>query len=160
MSIGERIRYFRRYTGITQQSLGDIMGFSQKTADVRINQYEAGGRIPKADVIQAIADFFEVSPNALSVPNIDDCVRVMHTFFALEDIYGLRVSEADGEVCLKIDLKHENEDRKLPEHAAIELYTMMRRWKAEAMKLEKGEISKTLYDEWRYNFPKYDCEDM
>ncbi|MCI3006537.1 hypothetical protein LV831_18790 [[Clostridium] innocuum] len=26
----------------------------------------------------------------------------MHTLFTLEDVYGLTVSEADGEVCLKV----------------------------------------------------------
>ena len=27
----------------------------------------------------------------------------MHTLFTLEDIYGLTISEADGEICLKVN---------------------------------------------------------
>ena len=29
----------------------------------------------------------------------------MHTLFTLEDLYGLTVSESDGEICLKVDIK-------------------------------------------------------
>ncbi len=41
-----------------------------------------------------------LSPQALDVPDIDSYIGLMHTLFTLEDIYGLTVSEADGEVCL------------------------------------------------------------
>lgn len=27
----------------------------------------------------------------------------MHTLFALEDIYGIKISDIDGEVCLRLD---------------------------------------------------------
>lgn len=30
-------------------------------------------------------------------------IGLMHTLFTLEDLYGLTVSEADGEVCLKVN---------------------------------------------------------
>ena len=45
----------------------------------------------------------DVSPQALDVPDIDSYIGLMHTLFTLEDIYGLTVSEADGEVCLKVN---------------------------------------------------------
>ena len=42
MAIGERIRFFRNLKGYTQKGLGQLVGFSEKTADIRIAQYEAG----------------------------------------------------------------------------------------------------------------------
>lgn len=72
----------------------------------------------------------------------------MHTLFALEDIYGVTVGEADGEVCLKIS--------KDKGKAADDLLQMLTAWKEQAEKLASGEISREAYDEWRYHYPKYD----
>ena len=45
---------------------------------------------------------FYISPQALDAPDIDSRIGLMHPLFTLEDVYGLTVSEADGEVCLKV----------------------------------------------------------
>lgn len=45
----------------------------------------------------------EVSPAALDVPNIESYVGLMHTLFALEDLYGLKIGNLDGEVCLRLE---------------------------------------------------------
>ena len=66
-------------------------------------QYETGSRTPKADITAALAQVLDVAPEALNVPDIDSYIGLMHTLFALEDIYGITVSEADGEVCLKVN---------------------------------------------------------
>ena len=47
MAIGERIRYFRNKRGMTQKYLGTAVGFPEKSADVRLAQYESGTRSPK-----------------------------------------------------------------------------------------------------------------
>ena len=49
MAIGERIRFIRNLRGMTQKYLGTLVGFSEKTADIRMAQYEAGTRTPKED---------------------------------------------------------------------------------------------------------------
>ena len=103
MAIGERIHFFRTLRGMTQKYLGTIIGFSENTADVRVAQYELGTRTPKADLTVALANALDVSPQALDVPDIDSHIGLMHTLFALEDIYGLTIGEADGEICLKVD---------------------------------------------------------
>ena len=46
-----------------------------------------------------------MSRPSLSVPDIDSYVGLMHTLFTLEDNYGLKISEMDGEVCLKVDVR-------------------------------------------------------
>lgn len=148
MAIGERIHFFRLLRGMTQKYLGTAVGFPEKSADVRLAQYETGTRTPKADLTAALAQVLDVSPQALSVPDIDSYIGLMHTLFTLEDIYGLTVSEADGEVCLKVN-KDKGKD-------AAELLKMLCAWKEQADKLSSEEISREEYDRWRYNYPKYD----
>ena len=74
MAIGERIHFFRLLRGMTQKYLGMSLGFPEKSADVRLAQYETGSRTPKADLTAALAQVLDVSPHALSVPDIDSYV--------------------------------------------------------------------------------------
>ena len=148
MAIGERIHFFRLLRGMTQKYLGTAVGFPEKSADVRLAQYETGTRTPKADLTAALAQVLDVSPQALSVPDIDSYIGLMHTLFTLEDNYGLTVSETDGEVCLKVN-KDKGKD-------AAELLKMLYAWKEQADKLSAEEISREEYDRWRYNYPKFD----
>ena len=62
MAIGERIHFFRILRGMTQKYLGMALGFPEKSADVRLAQYENGSRTPKADLTAALAQILEVSP--------------------------------------------------------------------------------------------------
>ena len=148
MAIGERIHFFRTMRGMTQKYLGIALGFPERSADVRLAQYETGSRKPKADLTAALAQVLNVSPQALDVPDIDSQIGLMHTLFTLEDIYGLTVSEADGEVCLRI-----NKDKG---KAAYDLLQMLSTWKEQADKLSDNEISREEYDHWRYYYPKFD----
>ncbi len=148
MAIGERIHFFRLLRGMTQKYLGTAVGFPERSADVRLAQYETGSRKPKADLTAALAQVLDVSPQALDVPDIDSQIGLMHTLFTLEDVYGLTVSEADGEVCLKVSKDKGKE--------AYELLQMLYAWKEQADKFSAGEISKDDYDRWRYYYPKYD----
>ena len=148
MAIGERIHFFRLLRGMTQKYLGMAVGFPEKSADVRLAQYETGSRTPKADLTAALAQVLDVSPHALSVPDIDSYVGLMHTLFVLEDNYGLKVRKIDGEVCLTVDVR-KNKD-------AARLHEMLSSWREQAAKLEAGEISQEEYDRWRYHYPEFD----
>ena len=148
MAIGERIHFFRIMRGMTQKYLGMLVGFPERSADVRLAQYETGSRKPKAELTAALAQALDVVPQALDIPDIDNYIGLMHTLFALEDNYGLTITEADGEVCLKV-----NKDKS---KNAAELLKMLSAWKEQADKLSTEEISKVEYDQWRYNYPKFD----
>ena len=89
MAISERIHFFRNLRGMTQKYLGLQLGFPDKSADVRMAQYETGSRTPKADITAALAQVLDVAPEALNVPDVDSYIGLMHTLFALEDIYGI-----------------------------------------------------------------------
>jgi transcriptional regulator with XRE-family HTH domain len=146
MAIGERIRYIRNLRNKTQKWLGMAIGFDEKTADVRVAQYESGTRSPKENYIADIAHALNVNPKALDLPDIDSYAGLAHTLFALEDLYGIRIGEIDGEVCLRLD--------KTKRMTYLSMFDMFEAWQQEAERLDKGEISKEEYDDWRYNYPR------
>ena len=147
MAIGERIRFFRNLRGMTQKYLGIQVGFPEKTADIRMAQYESGSRSPKADLTESLANVLGVSPLALSVPDIDSQLGLMHTLFTLEDLYGLKINIVDGEVTLHFDTNNISDPS---------FFKMVTTWAEQAEKLKSGEISKEDYDKWRYRFPEFD----
>ena len=139
MAIGERIHFFRTMRGMTQKYLGMLLGFPEKSADVRLAQYETGARTPKADLTASLANVLGVSPLALSVPDIDSYLGLMHTLFTLEDRYGLTIDELDGEVCLRVNVRHSKDSARLHE--------MLCSWRQAAAQED--------YDRWRYRYPEF-----
>jgi len=148
MAIGERIHFLRILRGMTLKYLGQVVGFPEKTADVRMAQYESGTRTPKAELTKALANALEVSPHALDVPDIDSNIGLMHTLFTLEDLRGLHVAEIDGEVCIKLDKSNGK--------TYHEMSQMLFAWLEQAKKLDTEEITKEEYDRWRYRYPEFD----
>lgn len=145
MAIGERIHFLRNLRGMTLRYLGTLAGFPEKTADVRMAQYESGVRTPKADLTKKLADALVVAPEALNVPEIDTYNGLMHTLFAIEDIYGLKIGEIEGEVCIRIDRENGIQFDKMLNYLSA--------WQEQRAKYEAGEISKEDYDQWRYTYP-------
>lgn len=103
MAIGQRIQFFRNRKGMTRKQFGEILGFPGKTSDVRMAQYESEARVPKHDLVKEMTHILDVSTHALTVPDIDNYIGLMHTFFALEDMYGLKIGEVGGKVVLRLD---------------------------------------------------------
>ena len=148
MAIGERIRFFRNLRGMTQKYLGQVVGFPKKTADIRMAQYESGSRTPKAELTESLAGALGVSPLALSVPDIDSYLGLMHTLFTLEDRYGLTVDTGENGVSLRVDPRKGRD--------AAELFKMLTAWAEQSEKYHNGDINRDEYDKWRYNYPKFD----
>ncbi len=57
----ERLKELRKEKGLKQQDLADEISVSKST----IGMYEVGKRIPPSDVLEKIADFFEVTTDYL-----------------------------------------------------------------------------------------------
>jgi hypothetical protein len=74
----------------------------------------------------------------------------MHTLFAVEDLYGLRIGEIEGELCLRLD--------KSKGTTYLSMFDMFHAWQEQAAKLDAGEITKEEYDQWRYTYPKMETE--
>ena len=143
MTLGSRIRDFRRKAGMTQRELGIAVGFSPLTADVRIAQYENGGRKPKTGILGNLAAVFGISTAALNVPNIENRATLMQTLFALEDRYKLKPIRIYGETFLCVDALNGFEGEGLND--------LLDEWQRQLAKLERDEITQAEYDHWRYN---------
>lgn len=148
MATGERIHFFRNLRGMTQKYLGLMVGFPERSADIRLAQYESETRTPKAEITEKLASVLDVSPKAIDLPDIDSYIGLMHTFFALEDRYGLKIGEIDGELCLRLDKTKGTEYQNM--------FEMLYSWRQVSAKLEAGEITKEEYDQWRYKYPDFD----
>lgn len=148
-NIGERISFFRRLHNYTQKELGKLLGFSDKTCDVRVAQYESGDRVPKEDMLKKIAAIFGISPYALNIPNIRTWASRMHIFFAMEDKYGAEITKINDEYYLRIEKAY-------PEHPTITgvRNAVLQEWVDMYTALQEGKITKSEYDYWRYNYPQ------
>lgn len=68
----------------------------------------------------------------------------MHTLFALEDLYGIKIDEVDGEPVIRLNTNSREFSK---------MFDMFKAWQKEAEKWRNGEITKEDYDQWRYRYP-------
>ena len=88
MSVGNRIRYARKYRKYTQARLAIEIGSKQNTPHTRIAQYEGEYHNPTNDTLREIAEVLNVNPkyfNKYDPYELDDVMRI---FFELERLYG------------------------------------------------------------------------
>jgi len=145
MTIGEKLKKFRTAHELSQKQLAIMSGMSEPA----IRNYELGNRTPNAKQIDKISGALGISSFALANPDIESYLGVMHSLFALEDMYGLHIDEIDGTMCLRLD-KHNR--------SSHELLTRFNEWKSESEKLRNEEITKNEYDAWRYSYPRIEVE--
>ena len=86
MTLGDKIRKYRTLKGLTQAQFGSMV----KLTGDRIRQYENDVRKPKDGKLMKNAKVLEINPTTLFDPDYNNPISVMHTFFELEDIYGMR----------------------------------------------------------------------
>lgn len=111
---------------------------------------ESGSRTPKADLVAQLADALDVSTEALNVPNIDSYIGLMHTLFALEDLYGFKIDRLDGEIRIRINRQNSSNFAKMT--------GLLEPWEEMAQKYRNGDISREKYDQWRYRYPRSEAE--
>ena len=147
MSIGKRISFYRNKRKMTQKQLGIMIGFPERSADIRIAQYEAGTRTPKADIVEKIAHTLRISPYALNAPELDTYIGLMHTLFMLEDMYGIEINNIDGEICLRLNREHEM-------YRNVSNY--LTAWHTQKTDYQNGIIPEQEYEMWKYCYPRLD----
>ena len=149
MAVGDRIKRVRNLRGLTQKELGVAVGFEEKTADVRIAQYESGTRTPKEDMLRSISEALDVNYRSLYEPSLYAVEDIMYTLFELDEHYDLRLHEIVDE-----------SDPFFPEkHIAINFHNHLfddfsREWMLRKKEFESGEITKAEYMEWKLNWPQ------
>ena len=129
------------------KALGMFLGFKESNAESRMSQYETEQREPRRKVIRKMAESLGIVPEAITVPDIDTPIGLMHTLFALEDMYGLTIHTSYyGRPCLCVLSPTE------PREVSLQEY--LEEWCTVKMDLLHGRITKTEYDDWRYNYPR------
>ena len=81
MKVGDKIKKYRLLNDLTQNELGQKIGFSSQTADSRIRKYESNSMSPKSKLRQKIADALNVDITALSDIDIKDEKDIMQILF-------------------------------------------------------------------------------
>lgn len=152
MAVGRRIRYFRLKNKLTQKQLGKLLEFPEKSAEVRVNQYENEYRLPKEDTLEKLGKIFGVAPEVFMVPDIDTGVGLMQTFFALEDFHRVRIAQFDDKLVLVLADSSSNPQNKVNN-------SVVKDWLRQRQALEEGRISREEYDSWRYHYTEKNLEE-
>ena len=87
MAIGDRIKRARNFRGMTQKELGMAVGLDEKSADIRIAQYESGTRTPKEDLLKKIAEVLDVNYRSLYESHLHAAEDIMYALFELDEHY-------------------------------------------------------------------------
>jgi transcriptional regulator with XRE-family HTH domain len=143
--IGDKIHRIRTLRGITQKELGIAVGFDEKSADVRIAQYESGTRSPKQALVEKLAEVLDVNPLFLSNEEILGAEGVMMLLFELDEHYPISIQD-----CTDADGCH----RKGVCFGSILMTDFLAEWQQRKKDLADGIISKAEYTEWKLNWPK------
>lgn len=141
MAIGNKIKRIRNLRGLTQKEFGKLIGFDEKTADVRVAQYESGTRTPKANLLQKMAEVLDVNICSLSEPSLYSAEEIMFALFELDDNYPIKILDTPNEkhsVCFD----------------SVLMDSFLAEWQTRKQELEDGIIKPEEYLEWKINFPK------
>lgn len=150
MAVGDRIKRVRNFRGMTQKELGIAIGFDEKSADIRVAQYESNTRTPKEDLLRRIAEVLDVNYRSLCEPTLYAAEDIMYTLFELDEHYpGTRLYEVT-----------DTTDPDFPEkHISVSfryrlLDEFLLEWQLRKKQLAAGEITREEYLEWKLNWPQ------
>jgi len=171
MQINERIKRVREYRKMTQKELGVALGGSERSATVRVGQYETGARIPKKESAIALSKVLQCNYiNFYDGADLGNANRIMMNFFWLEELLG------DSMYIFQLQKYNDKEDSRIaygmfndyqydgvfPPVAIALNYNMindfMREWAFRYQELRNKEISRDEYFEWKLNWP-FTCDD-
>lgn len=100
MTTGQKIKKYRKEKGLTQKELGLMCGFSEKSAEIRISQYENNVRVPSGKNLEILTEALKVDSRKLISFNVHDALTAISV---LEDI-----KTAHGESFIKAFLMSQN----------------------------------------------------
>lgn len=127
---------------MTQRQLAEACGITEPA----IRNYELDNRIPSYETLDDIADALHVNYYTLADPNLAALAGVMHCFFRIEYVHGLRPVELDGKTALILDPSYNHIDTSV-------LQPFLNRWLEARKKLDSGEWTLEQYEDWQITFP-------
>ena len=172
MTIGGKIKKIRIFRGMTQRELGVAVGFDEKGADNRIAQYETNYRVPKKELLDKFAKVLRVNRQNFYTDVDGSAEDFMRTFFWMdEDCEGairlFQLSRKPGPESKSKELKASYTDNlEWPEKAPVGIFfqysvvdDFMHEWLMRQQELNRGEITRDEYFEWKLNWPGT-CDDV
>ena len=108
MELGDKIKMYRQFRGLTQKELGMAAGFKESTADVRINQYETGKMYPKENILQRLADALDIDVSLLNKNNLSEDVLV--SILELQQVLHFDISIVNDQVIFSFPKLPENDE--------------------------------------------------
>ena len=90
--IGEKIRTYREFRGLSQVQLSELSGINVGT----IRKYELGIRNPKPDQLEKIASALGLNVSIFLDFNIETAGDVLALLFAIDDSVDLTLSPVDS----------------------------------------------------------------
>lgn len=88
-----RLRFARERAGLSQRELGRRIGMKDDAASPRINQYESGTHVPRAETVEAIARELKV-PVAYLFADGERMARMILAFSQLSAAEQERITRA------------------------------------------------------------------
>ena len=116
---GQILKLCRKHLGIKQKELGEMLGYSKATADVRIAQYEGGTRKPNNETISKICEILGISEYAIRPPSFENELSVVHIMMHIDTLRGLEMKEESGEIFMSFP-----KDCKALRHYMHQLYRL------------------------------------
>lgn len=146
MRIGQKIKQARLLRGLTQKELGMMVGFDEKTADIRIAQYEASARTPKTDMREMLCRALEISPRYFQNQDIYTAEGIMSFLFELDGVYGLDLTPCKGGTKAGVNIHVD----------CNSLDGFLIDWMERKQALSDGAIKTNNYTEWILTWPETD----
>lgn len=163
MTIGERIKQIRTFRGITQKELGLKIGYDEKSADVRIAQYESNYRVPKKDTLLQIAEVLDINYVTISANDSGSAEDIMETLLWLEEqntavlnLFEFIPATKTGGTFDKNEYGTKSLIGITIEYDLVNEF--LREWFIRKRELRNNEISRDEYFEWKINWPDT-CDD-
>ena len=119
-----------------------MVGFDEKTADVRIAQYESSTRTPKTDMRNKLAEALNINSRYFFDSHQYAAEDVMFLLFELDDSLQLELTPFERNKKVNIHIPYRLVDEFLLD------------WVKQKRKLANGEITKENYTEWKLNWPR------
>lgn len=169
MNIGKRIKIIREFRKITQKELGLALGFPETSASIRIAQYEAGTRIPKKETATRIGTVLSCNPiNFYSEDELGQAEEVMVTLFWLDELSFFKLfdfeqkNDRSDDWIFKAQYNYCNYTESARPIGISLSYGLingfMSEWLTRQEELEKEEITREEYFDWKINWP-LSCDD-
>lgn len=166
MTVGKKIQLVRKHRKMTQKELGIRIGLSENGAN-RVAQYEMGYRVPKEDLLEAIAAALDVPVENFLMKDtyLQDVLRILLWFdWEHPTEFRLTITDAEetGEDMQEVRLTGNAKvlmDEGVYQPATV-LWSngaatdvLMREWAIRKQELASRQITKDEYLEWLLQWP-------